>query len=190
MKEAWVLSAIMAAFAAAPLPLAKRVQPMEGGGRYVAEIIPVVEAQNQYIVLTFCSISGSRPTDERRLYPPFATACVSYPDKQVRWEEIDDKIYAGNRSPLDPNNRYYLGVVERSGITPAVWTAAHTQYVNLVSLVLERKWLVTKHAVTIEERATAKELKECVQILYDKPLLPYYQHEGRQFLAWMARAAK
>lgn len=188
MKEAWILSAIMAALAGAPPHLAKRVQPMEGGGRYTAEILPVVEAEKQYILLAFCSISGSSPSDERRLYPPFATVHISFPDKLIRWEEIDDKKYAGTH--LDHNNRHYLGLVERIGITPTVWTNAHTQYLSLISLVLERKWLITKYAVTPEERATAKELQDCVQILYDKPLLPYYQQNGRQFLAWMERAAK
>jgi len=70
------------------------------------------------------------------------------------------------------------------------WRSAEREYERLVSLVLERRWLLTRHAVTAEERATAQELQECTRILYDKPLLPYYQHAGRHFLAWMERAAK
>lgn len=192
MNDTWLVSALIAALAGAPAPISNRVQPMEGGGRYVAEALPVVEGDKQYVLFTFCTVSGgNRPGTERRLYPPFAKAYVAYPDLKVRWQEVDEKKGIANLATLtDADNHRYFGVIKRVGITSSEWTNTRVRYNELLSVVLERKWLLTRHATSAEERATAKELADCVRVVYDKPLLPYYREEGRQFFAWMERAAK
>ena len=191
MKDPWLISALMAALSGAPAPLAKRVQPTEGGSRYVAEALPIAEDNKQYVLYTFCTASGgNRPGNERRLYPPFAVARVSYPDKQVAWRVVEKKSAESNGALLDSDKQPYLGNIERAGVTPSEWTDARVRYNELIVLVLERKWLVTHHAPTAEERLVAKELEDCIQIVYDKPLMPYYRLNGRQFFAWMERAAK
>lgn len=191
MKETWLLSALAAALAGAPAPLSKQVQSMEGGSRYVAEALPIVEGDRQYVLFTFCHATGGRLGEERRLYPPFATAHVSYPDKHVQWHEESVKTrLTGLPVLLDNERQPYLGVIKRAGVTPSEWTDARVKYDELIEVVLARKWLLTRHPTSVEEHNVAKELEDCVRIVYDKPLLPYYKERGRQFLTWMERAAK
>lgn len=163
---------------------------LDGGGNYATMVLPVLEGDKQFALLSFCSVSGNRPTEERKMYPLFASVKVSYPEKQVVWKDVHEGDF-GLTSPLrDEGKEPYLGVVDRSGLVSGEWANAKRRYTPLVSLVMEKRWLLTQHTVTAEECATAKELQDCVRILYDKPLLPYYQHAGRQFLSWMERAAK
>ena len=191
MKDPWLISALMAALSGAPVPLAKRVQPAEGGGRYVAEALPIVEGNEQYVLFTFCTASGgNRPGVERHLYPPFAVAHVSYPAKKVVWRAIERNGAEATATLLDADKQPYLGNIVRTGITPSEWTDARVRYNELIGLVLERKWLVTLHPPTSQERQTAKELADCIRIVYDKPLMPYYRLKGRQLFAWIERASK
>ena len=190
MKEFWLYGAIAAALLAPPAHLKGHVEKMDGGGHYSTQILPVVAGDRQYALLGFCYITGFSPGQERWLTAPFATVTVAYPDKRVVWRDIQpiDFGLTPTRHPGDPAE--YMGLVERKGLTVSELSNARSRYPQLVSAVMEQRWLLTQHAVTAEEKATARELQDCVRILYDKPLLPYYQHAGRHFLAWMARAAK
>ena len=190
MKELWLYGAIAAALSSPPAHLKGRVEMMEGGGNYSTEILPVVTGDRQYALIGFCSITGFSPDQERWLTAPFATVTVAYPDKHVVWHDTKpvDFGLSPTRHPGSPTE--YMGLVEREGLTLSELRNARSRYPQLVSMVMEQRWLLTRHPVTAEERATARELQDCVRILYDKPLLPFYQHAGRHFLAWMARAAK
>ena len=190
MKDYWLYGAIAAALSSPPAHLKREVEMMDGGGHYSTEIVPVVLGDRQYAQMGFCYITGFSPGQERWLTAPFATVTVAYPDKHVVWRGTKpaDFNLMPTRHPGDPTE--YMGLVERQGLTISEFSNARSRYPQLVSVVMEHQWLLTKHPVTAEERATARELQDCVRILYDKPLLPYYQHAGRQFLAWMARAAK
>jgi hypothetical protein len=190
MKDLWIYGALAAAMAVAPAHLKRKVEVRDGGSRYAAAVLPVVEGEQQYALFAFCHITGSRPGDKRYLTAPFATASVSYPTKEVHWRDTKASDFKLQTQPQPGYETEFLGIVDRKGISMAELRNADSRYPQLVSLVLERRWLLTRHAVTAEERATAQELQECTRILYDKPLLPYYQYMGRHFLAWMERAAK
>ena len=190
MKEFWLYGAITAALAAPPAHLKGHVEMLDGGGNYSAMVLPVVEGDKQYALLAFGSVSGHSPSEERRIYPLFAAVKVSYPARQVQWLDLHEGSFGMRTTLFDAQHTPYLGVIDRHNLTVDEWTSARQRYPPLVSLVMEREWLLTRHAVTNEERATARELQNCVRVLYDKPLLPYYHYAGRQFFAWMERAAK
>ena len=190
MKEFWLYGAIAAALSSPPAHLKREVEMMDGGGHYSTQIVPVVLGDRQYAQMGFCYITGFSPGQERWLTAPFATVTVAYPDKRVVWRDTKpiDFGLSPTRHPGDPTE--YMGLVEREGLTMLEFDNAERRYPELISKVMERRWLLTQHSVTVEERATARELHDCVRVLYDEPLLPYYQHIGRHFFAWMKRAAK
>lgn len=190
MKHYWLYGLFMSALASPPAKLKGQVEDFDGGGNYSTMILPVIVGDKQYAMMSFCKISGSMPNDERRLYPPFASLSIAYPDKHTQWGELKRGDYGLNASLVDPDKVHYLGVIEDNGTSLDEWESAQARYPELISAAIEHRWLLTHHAVTKEERATAQELQDCARILYDKPLLPYYHHAGRQFFAWMERAAK
>lgn len=190
MQDYWLYGVFAAALASPPAHLKGKVELLDGGGNYTTMIIPVLQGYKQFAVMSFCGVSGHKPGDERRIYPVFASIYVSYPDKRIEWRDIKLNEQGTTSFSRDANKEYYLGVIDRSHLKAGEWAEARTRYNPLISLVMERQWLLTRHAVTPEERATARELQQCVRVLYDKPLLPYYHHVGSQFFAWLERAAK
>jgi hypothetical protein len=190
MKDFWIYGALAAALAAPPAHLKWLAEELDGGGNYTAAVLPVVEGDRQYALLAFCDVTGNNPSEKRYLTAPFATVSVLYPTKEVQWRDTKASDFKLKTEPQPGYKTEFVGIVEREGVSIAELDNADSRYPQLVSLVLERRWLLTRHAVTAEERATAQELQECTRLLYDKPLLPYYQHAGRHFLAWMERAAK
>lgn len=191
MKEYWLYGIFAAALASPPPHLKGRVEALDGGGNYTTMVLPLVQGGKQYAMMSFCSVTGSRPTEERRIYPIFASLYVSYPDKKVEWRDVQSDNIRKTGRLLDSYDKPYLGILDRSGISVSEWQDARERYAPLVSLVIERRWLLANnHVATFEERNTAKELQECIRILYDKPLMPYYQHYGSNFLAWIEKSAK
>jgi hypothetical protein len=162
---------------------------------YSTLILPVVIEQQQYAVVAYCLGSGRVQDQPQEVLPPFAVLYVSYPDKSVRWEEVTPEKYANYGLVNLATNAYEeqtLGYVDpyAPGVTTEALQHARRQYLHLISLVLEREWLLKPNPPTEEERTTARELQACVALLYKKFLLPYYQHVGHDFLAWMTRAAQ
>jgi hypothetical protein len=189
-KEFWLYGALAVAMATIPTHLKGRVEMLDGGGNYSTEVLPVVEGEKQYALLAFCDITGTRPGEERWLSAPFATVTIAFPDKKTVWRDTKAANFGLQpvRRPNDDGE--YIGLIDRAGISVDELINARRRYPELISLVLERRWLLTRHTVTPEEQATARELQECTRILFDKPLLPFYRHYGSHFLAWMERAAK
>jgi hypothetical protein len=192
MKDIWLIGAFAAVLASVPAHLRDKVEPQEGGTQpQQTQAIPLLMGDKQYVLISFYEMDGPTYGELPKIYPPFASAYVSYPSKEVKWQDVTANDFNLISLPLDALKKPYLGELH-PGQAASVqeWRSAEREYERLVSLVLERRWLLTRHAVTAEERATAQELQECTRLLYDKPLLPYYQHAGRHFLAWMERAAK
>lgn len=191
MKEIWLIGAYAAVLASEPAHLRSQLAPREGGPQsQQTPVLPVVAGEKQYAQICFYKSDGPVYGKMPKIYPPFARVRVSYPDKKVHWDDVEPETLGLVGLPLTDNKVPYLGTLEKGIFSMQEWRNANDRYDVLISLVFERRWLLTRHGVTTEERATAQELRDCTRILYDKSLLPYYQHEGRQFLAWMTRAAK
>jgi len=189
MQDFQFYEAFNAALATPPAQLKGRVEKLIGGGNYSTALLPVVVGEQQYVQLGFCQTTGARPDAECWLSAPFATLTIAYPDQQITWRDTQAAHFGMSTTVRAGDPTEYVGVIDRQGITVQELNEARTQYPQLVLLVLERRWLVTRHAPTAEERTTAQQLQQYVRVLYDKVLLPYYQQEGRHFLAWIARAA-
>lgn len=180
-----------AVLASVPAHLRNQLEPREGGPQFQQTyVLPVVAGDKQYALICFYKSDGPVYGKQPKLYPPFACVKVSYPNKETHWDDVKPTALGFTNLPITEDKVPYLGTIERGGTSMQEWRSANERYDVLISSVFEHCWLLTRHAVTAEERAAAKELQDCTHILYDKPLLPYYQHEGRQFLAWMERAAK
>jgi len=188
MEGIWLYEAFNAALAAPPAHLQRRVARLIGGSSYSTAILPVVEGEQQYAQLGFCRVRSCRPSTERWLSAPFATLSVAYPSQHPTWRDTQANQFGFMTTVRADDPTEYVGVINRQGMTIAELNEASTYYPRLVSRVLEQRWLLTRYPTTEEERATAQQLQQYVRVLYDKALLPYYQHEGRQFLAWLARA--
>lgn len=188
MKEYWLYGVFAAALASPPAHLRA---PRINDGTYETFTLPVVIEGRQYAMFSFCDQTAAHPDRASQVGPPFASVYVAYPNKQFFWKDTKPQDFGLIRWPLEDPAKLYLGTLHREHVKSIdEWVGAIKKYNQLLSLVLERQWLLTAHPTTSEERATARELQDCTRVLYDKPLQFYYQHEGRQFLAWMARAAK
>lgn len=191
MRDIWIMGVYAAVLASIPAHLRNQLEPREGGSQcQQTHALPVVAGDKQYALICYYKSDGPVYGKMPKIYPPFACVNVSYPNKETHWADVKPEALGLINLPITEDKVPYLGTLERGVISMQEWRSANDRYDVLISLVFERHWLVTRHAVTKEERATAQELQDCTRILYDKPLLPYYQHNGRQFLAWMERAAK
>ena len=162
---------------------------------YSTSVLPVVIEGKQYAVIAYCLGSGRLQNQPQEVLPPFAVLYVSYPDKSARWEEVTPEDYANYGLVNLATNAYEqqtLGFVDpyAPGVTTEILQHTRSRYIHLISVVLEREWLLNSLTPTEEESKVARELQECVALLYKKFLLPYYQHVGRDFFAWMTRAAQ
>ncbi len=189
MKDSWLYEVFDIALAAPPAHLKGRVEMLVGGGNYCTAILPVVIGEQQAVQLGFCQTSGVRPDAECWVSAPFATLTIAYPGQQISWRDTQAAHFGMTTTVRAGSPTEYVGVAGQEGITVEEFIEARTQYPQLVMRVLDRRWLVTRHPTTAEERATAQQLQQYIGGLYGKPLLPYYQQEGRHFLAWLARAA-
>ena len=191
MKEAWIIGAYAAVLASVPAHLRIQLQAREGGTQAQQTLVlPVVAGDKQYAFICFYETEGPVYGKLPKIYPPFASVRVSYPGKDVHWEDVKPETFGFINLPQTADKRPYLGLLESGASSMQEWRNANARYDALISVVLERRWLLTHYSTTTEERAAAQELSDCTRILYEKPLLPYYRSAGRQFFAWMERAAK
>jgi hypothetical protein len=189
MTDYWLEEALEDAFDAVPAHLLS--PPRINTATLTTCVIPQVMEERQYVVVAYCARGGGREGVIQMVYPPFAIVRVCYPDKTYQWEDVTSETLNLSGLPLDEQRRPYLGELENSkDFGTRGRNATIELYNQLVSQVIEQEWLIKSHHPTAEEQAIARQLQDCVRLLYIKPLLPYYQHVGRDFLAWMAHAAQ
>lgn len=153
----------------------------------VTPAIPAILDGRQCVVMAFYRVSKKTEKAGSRVYPPLGACYVSYPDMETVWRPLQTTDHAALFTVLrDGNGRHYLGERE-AGFNSSSTDEMSRSYQRRVSLLLQRRWLITRHAVTKEEQTTAYSLHECVKILYELPLLAYYQHNAWQLLGWIRR---
>lgn len=157
---------------------------------YISATLPVVVgADEQWLLTAYCEHSGYRERDPTDIYAPRVLQWIHYPSGEFRWEEPAPNAY-GLATAVQDDFGLCLGPIERDHLPGNTWHEASLAYFPLVRRVIERRWLVTAYPPTAEERETARALQACVAAYFDKPLLPFYQHHGTRFFAWLARAAQ
>ncbi|HLK98004.1 MAG TPA: hypothetical protein VK364_09570, partial [Hymenobacter sp.] len=115
---------------------------------------------------------------------PFAGCYISYPDMEVRWRRFnqDDRV-----------SSFYLPHDELDKLTQSSQDQVKEKkrtYRQKISLLLERKWLLTGYPATEEEIATAKVLRECIQVLNNPNIAASYEHTAYQLWGWMSRVER
>ena len=154
-------------------------------------VVPQVLDGRQYVVVVYCARGGGREGIKQVIYPPFALVRVAYPDRTYQWTEVTPESFELAGLPLDEQKRPYLGVMEEAKDFGARGRNATIHLYNqLVSRVLEQEWLVSTHQPTAGEKAVGHEFQECARLLYDKLLMPYYEHVGHDFLLLLARVTR
>lgn len=187
--EYWLEDALEDAFDDVPTQLLS--PPRINTGTLLTCVVPQVLDGKQYVVVAYCGRGGGREGAQQVVYPPFALVRVAYPDKTYQWTEVTPESLELTGLPLDEQNRPYLGVIEEAkDYGPKGRNATIDLYNQLVSQVLEQGWLVSAHQPTAEEKAIGHELQECIRLLYEKPLMPYYKRIGHDFLFWLAHATR
>ncbi|UYZ64377.1 hypothetical protein [Hymenobacter weizhouensis] len=191
MIEDWYISVKRAAVETLPPDLYLDVTALGG---YNTVLIPTVEGEEQWLISAYCGVTSSGYANAhgvpRLLFPPHLMLRIHYPSGQFEWIELENSPYDGPALQRNAAGNECLGPISREHLGPGEWRNAMRRHFQLVCQVVEQRWLLTAHSVTAEEQAVARELQDCIRAAYDKPLLPYYQHYGRHFLAWMERAAK
>ncbi|WP_046247014.1 hypothetical protein [Hymenobacter terrenus] len=190
-SKEWFAEADDAAMGALPAHLRLFIATPETS--YQAAPVPVLVGEEQWVLSAFCDDTGPGFNVTlgvpRTIYAPRVLQWIHYPSGKFRWEEPAPNAY-GLLTATTDDAGVRLGPIERGHLQKMEWYNATISYLPLVCRVVERRWLVTAYPITEEERATARELQQCVRALYDAPLLPYYRHYGHHFLGWIERAAK
>ena len=160
---------------------------------YQAASIPVLLGEEQWLLLASCESTSAgyaaAHNVPRHIYAPCLLEWMHYPSGEFRWEEPAPATY-GSTTAVQDEFGLCMGPIQRQRSPTKSWHEASTEYSFLVERVIERRWLVTAYPLTTEERETARALRECIVVYYDAAMLPFYQHYGHQFLAWVARASK
>ena len=149
--------------------------------------IPAVLDGQQCVLTAFYRVANYAEQDDRFIYQPHGACCISYLEMETVWQALPTTTAISAATVLiDDNKRPYLGKI-KSGFDDSAADEIVKAYRRLVSLLLQRRWLMSRHAVTQEERNTARHLRECVEILYAGPLKNYYHLKAWQLLGWIRR---
>ena len=187
----WFAMAADAAMDALPNHLRLFVATPETSYQTVPVLVLVGE--QQWVLSAFCDDTGPGFNVTlgvpRTIYAPRVLQWIHYPTGAFRWEEPVPNAY-GLATAITDDFGVRLGPIRRDHLGKMEWYNAVISHLPLMLRVIERRWLLTAHPTTDEERETARALQQCTYVLYDAPLLPYYRHYGHHFLAWMERAAK
>lgn len=188
VSKDWLVKADNVALAELPNHLRLFINTPEAF--YEAASLPVVIGEEQWLLSTFCEQGGRGwPNDPRTIYSPRVQQWIHFPSGAFRWEEPAPATY-GSLTAVQDEFGICMGSIQRGHLIGNEWHEAAMRYSSLLLLVMEQRWLLTAYPTTNEERETARELLACTHIYYDQAMMPYYQHYGRHFLAWMERAAQ
>lgn len=149
--------------------------------------IPAVLDGRQCVLTAFYRVASCDEQNNCLIYPPHHACCMSYPEMETVWQPLPAIADISSVAAfIDENKRPYLGKTKAEFEGPATEEAVKS-YQRLVTLLLQKGWLMTRHAATQEEQQAARYLRECVEILYHGPLKSYYHLKAWQFLGWMRR---
>jgi hypothetical protein len=148
---------------------------------YASIPYPVIIGNTQWVLFTFFLQDAPGPHSERRLYLPEYQVKVKYPTMEMVVEEIKDNIYHFRLSgPYDAIGK--IRVLERHDVQ--TWLAAKNEYNQLLSLVLEKEWLLTGGRKAGQKEVAAKMEKD-LQVLQEDDLKNYDVKNERSISNWI-----
>ena len=181
MDKLWIMLAMSA------------LHQSEYGKRHIADEfyqalpVPIIVEGKQSLAVAFFLTTPMRPNKPWYLVEPLVVGVVSYPEKNVSWQKvsyIDFKL----KTIEGPNNRPVLGAFDRSHIKNGDdWFEAKKQYEVAINKVIEKQWLLGKNPSPIEQKKVAKELKDLMEYLEDKPLKAFYKEFGHDLKSWIQK---
>ena len=149
---------------------------------------PKVRAdKSQAIVLAFCRRQHlAHP--ERLVTAPYRVIEASYPDL----DRIEDREVApedfGVDSPADSNS-FVGNLKELDRLSGDESLSLRRRYRELLSMVLERKWLVGGMNAPDLGKEIASEMRDILSKTTPRALAPYYEWLGRDLNHWFTRVA-
>lgn len=151
-----------------------------------AEPVPAILDGRQCIVVLFYKTfeEQAQPLKPMHPHPPFAGCYISYPDMEVRWRRFNQDDYIGS---------FYLPHDELDKLTQPSQDQVEEKrrtYRQMISVLLERKWLLTSYPATSEEIAAAKVLRECIQVLSTPTTVASHAHIACQLWGWIRRVER
>jgi hypothetical protein len=173
----WVETALDKALATSPNWLESESHDVLPTPPFVA----VLDGRPCLVATSYRHTAGSPTTGQ-----PVAACYISYPEQEVRWRQFDSPAYATITPLATPLPK------ESALTTPTPSADSHLtnrRYLQLLTLVLSRAWLVNRYPTTAEEKAVATELQPYVATLFPAALHAYYQRDAWQLLRWLARTA-
>ena len=187
MKQDWLLTTLRTALAEVP-----------GWGNYPQSpfpTLPLLEATEfgqQHIITTFC-LGPPPPT---LILPtgtalPAVTLHLIWPQSYTYWQpETGTRHYVGGVRTIQelpaPYQALLRGYNTQQGATH--YEADIPAYLRLLEDVLAQQWLVPHAAVSMAEKAAARQLKQVLAQVKEPAYQPYYQSRGKALLTWVERA--
>ena len=154
------------------------------------EVIPAVLDGRQCIITAFSQVSVSLAGTEPVVYLPFGACYISYPEMEVLWHPLQPASQTALLSSLfDSNGRPYLAVKQESASNMPPDNSTASAYQQCVALILEKRWLTTRYATTVEETNAACVVQGYIARLFNSPFSAYYQQQAWQLRGWVKRVA-
>jgi hypothetical protein len=151
--------------------------------------VPRVRGTAQEVLFSFCVKDAAVADGPNKIYPPFLTAEVKYPERDITWREVTPGDYGLGRSAQTP-----LGTLDDLGqlmleLTPRGYRERRERYYALLSVVFSEGWLFGGGRPEGRAHDVARELEQLFGKISEAALRDYYRAAGRDFVAWLSSAS-
>ncbi len=154
---------------------------------YQALPIPIVEKGKQSLALVYFRTSPMKPTKPWNIVAPFVVGVISYPDGKMDWHKVSNADFK-LKTVEDSDKHPILGPIVRTHVKDVKdWGEANKLYNIAINKVIEKQWLLRKNPSPAEEKKVAKELKDLMEYLEDKPLKAFYKEFGHDLKNWIQK---
>lgn len=154
---------------------------------YDSLAIPLVVNGKQSLAIVYFRGSAVHPTKPRYLTEALYVGIITYPEGKISWQKVTNNDFK-LKTVEGPNKNQILGIIDRSHIKNVDdWFEAKKQYEIAINKVIEKQWLLGKNPSPVEQKKVAKELKDLMEYLEDKPLKAFYKEFGHDLKNWIQK---
>jgi hypothetical protein len=140
---------------------------------------------NEQVIVIAFYLGDPRPVKDaqpRRIRFPFLEARVAIQELKIEFRDIDGDDFG----LIIPAGENIGDLGDIKSIDVATYLTLREQYFKFLSILAEKRWLVSNEGATNESKAVAKNLFEVLKKISAKALEPYYAHTFKDLRDWLS----